>query len=79
MLEHGIEESIEEFWETKQSTLEKFNQFLENDLKISRSQIKVIDIHRLPQRPLFKQGHQVCRPIIVKLSSFRQIANLIVI
>ena len=69
MLVHGIEESIKEVWVTKQSTLEKFDQFLENGLKICRSQIKVTDIHRLPQRPLFKQGHQVCRPIIVKLSS----------
>ena len=69
LLVHGIEESKEEVWETKQSTLDKFDQFLENGLKICRSQIKVTDIHRLSQRPLFKQGHQVCRPIIVKLSS----------
>ena len=69
LLVYGIEESIKEVWETKQSTLEKFDQFLENGLKICRSQIKVIDIHWLPQRPLFKQGHQVCRSIIVKLGS----------
>ena len=69
LLIHGIEESLEEIWETKQSTLEKFDRFLENGLKISRSQIKVIDIHRLPQRPLFKQGYQVCRSIIVILGS----------
>ena len=69
LLVHGIEESIKEVWETKQSTLEKFDLFLKNGLKVSRSQIKVIDIHRLPQRHLFKQGHQVCRPIIVKLGS----------
>ena len=69
LLLHDIEESIQEVWETKQSTLEKFDQFLKNGLKICRSQIKVIDIHQLPQRPLFKQGHQACRPIIVKLSS----------
>ena len=35
LLIHGIKESIEEIWETKQSTLEKFDQFLENGLKIS--------------------------------------------
>ena len=34
LLVHGIEELIEEVWETKQSTLEKFDQFLENGLKI---------------------------------------------
>ena len=54
LLVHGTEESIEEVWETKQSTLEKFDHSLENGLKICRSLIKVIDIHRLPQRPLFK-------------------------
>ena len=57
LLVHGIEESIEEVWENKQSTLEKFDQFLENGQKICRLQIKVIDIHRLPQGPVFKQGH----------------------
>ena len=69
MLVHGIEESKGEAWETKQSTLEKFDQFLEDGLKISKSQIKIVDIHRLSQRPLFKRGHQVRRPIIVKLNS----------
>ena len=48
--------------------MEKLDQFLENALNITRSQINVLDIHRLPQRPLFKQG-QVCRPIIIKLGS----------
>ena len=45
LLVHSIEESIGEVWETKQSTSEKFDQFLENGLKICRSYIKVIDIH----------------------------------
>ena len=54
LLVHGIKESKEEVWKTKQSTLEKFDQFLQDGLKISRSEMKVNDIHRLPQRPLFK-------------------------
>ena len=50
----------------KRKTIEKF-QDLKNGLKIDPNEIKLSDIHRLPQQPITKNGRPVHRPIIVKL------------
>ena len=38
-------------------------------LKLNMKQINIIDIYRLPQRPIFNRGTRGTRPIIVKLGS----------
>ena len=67
ILIHGVDEEMETVWETHQQTMDKFNNFLKNALDIDHSQIAVADLHRLPQKPVFRQGQKVTRPIIVKL------------
>ena len=49
--------------------LKKFDQFLEEGLKATRSQNKTIDIYWLPQQFLLKRGCLVSRPRIVKLGN----------
>ena len=67
ILIHGVDEDQDSPWETHQQTLEKFNNFLSEALKLDPKEISLADIHRLPQRPVIRQGSKVTRPIIVKL------------
>ena len=61
ILIHGVTEE-------KEKTLEKFQDFLKNGLKIEHPMdIEYVDIHRLPQYPIQKHGRTVHRPVIVKL------------
>ena len=55
-------------WEKRNKTESKFKDFLINGLKINDpDKIEYVDIHRLPQHPLGKNGKNIHRPIIVKL------------
>ena len=56
----------------KRKTIEKFQDFLKNGLKINPNEIKLLDIHRLPQQPITKNGRPVHRPIIVKLLTIHE-------
>ena len=83
ILVHGIVEEKDSPWETHVITLFKFKSIVEEGLQIDPAQIAIADIHRLPQRPIFRSGHKVNRPIIVKLVHtkdksllFRQLKNL---
>ena len=49
-------------WESHKQTKEKFENFLENALKMNPDNIEVVDIHRLPQQPIFKKSIKVNRP-----------------
>ena len=55
------------FGRKEKKTIEKFQDFLKNGLKINPNEIKLSDIHRLPQQPITKNGRPDHRPIIVKL------------
>ena len=55
------------FGRKEKKLFEKFQDFLENGLKINPNEIKLSDIYRLPQQPITKNGRPVHRPIIVKL------------
>ena len=52
--------------EKREKTIEKFQDFLKNGLKINPNEIKLSDIHRLSQKPITgtKNGRPVHRPII---------------
>ena len=67
ILIHGIEEDTKSVWESNVETRLKFNNFISGALKLDPTAIAIADIHRLPQRPKFKNGIKVTRPIIVKL------------
>jgi len=54
--------------EKRETTIEKYQDFLEKGLKISNPDgVEFVDIHRLPQHPVKKNGKHIHRPIIVKL------------
>ena len=67
ILIHGIEEDTKSVWESNVETRLKFNNFISGALKLDPTSIAIADIHRLPQRPKFKDGIKLTRPIIVKL------------
>ena len=69
LLVHGVPESVDNIWESREVTLQLFIQLMTQGLKLNTKQINIIDIHRLPQRPIFNHGNTVTRPIIVKLGS----------
>ena len=70
MLIHGLEESKANAWEGAGETRLIFENFLTEGLKIQdASAVGLVDIHRLPQHPVYKNGKKVSRPIIVKLDS----------
>ena len=53
LLIHGLEESETNAWETKDQTTKIFHDFLTKGLQIDPTSMNIIDIHRLPQRPIF--------------------------
>ena len=53
----GIPESSDNVWEAPIKTLRLIHNFINDGLKISDPMaIQLADYHRLPQRPLFKNG-----------------------
>ena len=68
ILIHGIKEDNDSPWEKHDTTVTKFQEFLEKGLKIDDPEdIEFVDIHRLPQHPMRKNGRPFSRPIIVML------------
>ena len=67
VLIHGIKEDEGNAWEKREATVQKFKSFLNDGLNINPDDIELVDIHRLPQYPLKKNGKTMHRPIIVKL------------
>ena len=49
----GLEESETNAWETKAQTNNIFHDFLTKGLQMDPTSMNIIDIHRLPQRPIF--------------------------
>ena len=63
-----MKEDSDNAWEKRDRTIEKFEQFLQNGLKIAGpNDVEYVDIHRLPQHPVKRNGKTVYKPIIVKL------------
>ena len=69
LLIHGIEEDQDNAWEAKDITTKLFNHFLQQALKFDPTSISVVDIHRLPQHPVYKNRIKVNRPIIIKFQN----------
>ena len=69
LLIDGLKENKGNVWENKEKTAYIFQKFLSDGLKLEPDSINLVDIHRLPQRPLLFNGTRKTRPIIVKLST----------
>ena len=69
ILIHGLEEAPSQAWETRNQTKTVYDSFLREALDLNPSDMPIADIHRLPQRPIFKAGKKMTRPIIVKLTN----------
>ena len=55
----------------------KFENLLKNELKIDDlDDIELIDIHRLPQHPLMKNGKRITRPIVIKLVNMQDKSHI---
>ena len=68
ILVHGVKEDSDNVWEKRDKTIEKFEQFLQNGLKITDpNDVEYVDIHRLPQHPVKRNAKTVHRPIVVKI------------
>ena len=65
---HGISESSDNVWETRQQTEKLFRKFIAEGLQIQDSNsIKLADIHRLPQHPIYDSDkRKINRPMIGK-------------
>ena len=69
LLVHGLPESMDSAWETREETIQVFNKFMIEGLKIQDpSDFKIVDIHRLPQHLVFKNVIKQTRPVIIKLN-----------
>ena len=69
LLIHGLEESNKTDWETRESTQETIYEFFQKGHQIKEPRtIELIDCHRLPQRPIFKNNIKVNRPVVIKLA-----------
>ena len=69
LLIHGLDEVGSSAWETKTQNLDIFNKFMTDELGLDPKSISLLDIHRLPQRPIVKQGSNITRPIVIKLAT----------
>ena len=70
ILIHGLEENPTLAWEKVDETRKIVENFLSDGLQISNpSSISFVDLHRLPQRPIYRNRKKVTRPIIIKLSN----------
>ena len=67
LLIHGLKEKSA--WETKNETKSIFEEFSKAGLDLDASAVSLVDIHRLPQRPVTKNGKRVDRPIVIKVAT----------
>ena len=70
LLVHGLEEQSDSAWEKRETTENFLRKFLAEGLKIDHpNDISIVNLHRLPRYPLFKNNVTLNRPIIFKLSN----------
>ena len=60
---------MKEAWETTTQTKTVLTKFFTEKLEIDLNSLSLVDCHRLPQRPIFKQDQKGTRPIILKLAN----------
>ena len=68
ILIHGFNES-KEAWKTTTQTKTVLTKIFTKEQEIDLNSLSLVNCHRLPQRPIFKQGQKVTRPIILKVTN----------
>ena len=66
---HGLKENNGLNKETKSDPQKFFDNFVVEGLQMDPEKITLVDIHRLPQHQITKNGKRVTRPIIIKLAN----------
>ena len=66
---HGLKEKNGLNKETKTKTREIFDNFVVEGFQLDTEKITLVDIHRLSQHQITKNGKRVTRPIIIKLAN----------
>ena len=56
-------------WEKREETEAILNKFLTEALQLNPEQLKLTDLHRLPQHPIYKDKVKINCPIIFKVAS----------
>ena len=69
LLVHGLVEDESVAWEKREETEAILNKFLTEALQLNPEQVKLTDLHRLPQHPIYKDKVKINRPIIFKVAS----------
>ena len=68
ILIHGLDENSNTPWEKNEEIVQIVNDFLRGLQITNPESIPLVDMHRLLQRPIFRKGIRVKRPIIIKLT-----------
>ena len=68
LLIHGLDESSEA-WESKSRTRDTLSKIFSDGLQLDFNHISLVNYHRLPQRPIFKRGKKITRPVIIKFAN----------
>ena len=69
LLVQGLVEDESVAWEKREETEAILNKFLTEALQLNPGQVKLTDLHRLPQHPIYKDKVKINRPIIFKVAS----------
>ena len=70
MLVYGIDKDENNAWETRFTSENKLKNFLIDSLSIENvDELQTLDLHRLPQHPLYRNNAKLNRPIIFKLTN----------
>ena len=70
ILIHGLEEKCDSAWETPDETLQIVHNFMNEGLKIEQpTDVAIVDCHRLPQHPIYRNRTKVERSIIIKVAN----------
>ena len=73
----GIKEDEGNAWEKREATVQKFKTFLNKGLNINPDDVKLVDIHRLPQYPKKKNGKTMhSRPYQILVIFFNFLGTL---
>ena len=69
LLVHDLVEDESVAWEKREETEAILNKFVTEDLQLNPEQVKLTDLHSLPQHPIYKDKVKINRPIIFKVAS----------
>ena len=66
---HGLKKNRDKAWESREETESVFYKFLSKGIGLNRTYVKLADLHRLTQQPIFEGTVKIDRSIIFKLTN----------